>query len=185
MHSVTRRDDVTHQQAGFAISMLFADVLNRTNIKDQILDVMDEEIANSQEDNPMLAAILPMLKAKVSAVIDERSPELKAMLYCTGLTKLFVRCSFLDRNFQSRMPLRFTPLLRLKLLHACDPMACLKMFALLPVDAVNPNQTRKVVGVGPVRAATDHALCHILLNELKVVGVGPVLTLTVTSATPC
>eukprot|EP00729_Bicosta_minor_P005064 gene5064-26938_t len=76
--------------AGFAISMLFADVLNRTNIKDQILDVMDEEIEKNKQDNPMLAAILPMLKAKVSAVIDERSPELKAMLYCTGLAKLFV-----------------------------------------------------------------------------------------------
>ena len=54
--------------AGFAISMLFADVLNRTNIKDQILDVMDEEIEKNKQDNPMLAAILPMLKAKVSAV---------------------------------------------------------------------------------------------------------------------
>ena len=67
-----------------------ADILNRTNIKDQILDVMDEEIEKNKADNPMLAAILPMLKAKVSAVIDERSPELKAMLYCTGLAKLFV-----------------------------------------------------------------------------------------------
>jgi hypothetical protein len=35
-----------------------------------------------------------------------------------GLTNVW--CSFFGRNLHSRMPLYFTPLLRLKLLHACD-----------------------------------------------------------------
>jgi hypothetical protein len=43
---------------------------------------------------------------------------------------------------------------------------------LLPVHTVNSIQTLKVLELGPVRAATDHELCHTLLNELKVVGVG-------------
>lgn len=74
--------------AGFAISMLFADVLNRTNIKDQILDVMDEEIEKNKQDNPMLAAILPMLKAKVSAVRARK--RLLVCFFCAAVS--FLRC---------------------------------------------------------------------------------------------
>ena len=48
---------------------------------------MDEELASA---SGMLKALIPMLKKKVVAVIDQRSPELKAMLYCMGVAKLFV-----------------------------------------------------------------------------------------------
>jgi len=75
--------------AGFAISMLFADMLNRTDIKGQVLDILDDEMEKEKE-NPMMAMILPALRKKVADVIDEREPELKSMLYCKGLAKLFV-----------------------------------------------------------------------------------------------
>eukprot|EP00040_Diaphanoeca_grandis_P025144 m.138934 g.138934 ORF g.138934 m.138934 type:complete len:508 (-) comp30025_c0_seq3:144-1667(-) len=75
--------------AGFAISMLFADILNRTDIKDSIMEVIDEEF-NGSSDNPMLAGIIPILKMKISQVVEDRAPEMKAMLFCYGMAKLFV-----------------------------------------------------------------------------------------------
>jgi hypothetical protein len=39
-----------------------------------------------------------------------------------------VRCAVFDRNLHSRIPLRITPLLRLKLLHACDQWHSARMF---------------------------------------------------------
>jgi hypothetical protein len=37
-----------------------------------------------------------------------------------SLGAIYVRCAFFGRNLHSRMPLSFTPLLRLKRCHACD-----------------------------------------------------------------
>jgi len=73
--------------AGFAISMLFADVLNRTDIKQHVIEVMDDELKTAEG---MVKMMIPMLKKKVVSVIDARSPQLKAMLYCMGVAKLFV-----------------------------------------------------------------------------------------------
>jgi hypothetical protein len=39
-----------------------------------------------------------------------------------------VRCARFDRNLHSRMALSFTPLLRLKLLHACDQWHSSRLF---------------------------------------------------------
>jgi hypothetical protein len=55
----------------------------------------------------------------------QRTPELDAktrtieFFLRTGIISL-ARCPLFDRKLHSRMPLSFTPLLRLKLLHACD-----------------------------------------------------------------
>lgn len=48
---------------------------------------MDEELKTAKG---MVKAMIPMLKKKVVTVIDARSPELKAMLFCMGVAKLFV-----------------------------------------------------------------------------------------------
>eukprot|EP00039_Didymoeca_costata_P002597 m.61354 g.61354 ORF g.61354 m.61354 type:complete len:499 (-) comp11402_c0_seq1:1299-2795(-) len=74
--------------AGFAISMLFADVLQRTDIKDTVIQVFDEEMENAPAGP--FQAFIPLLKDKILEVIDDRAPEFKAMLYCHGLAKLFV-----------------------------------------------------------------------------------------------
>jgi hypothetical protein len=42
-----------------------------------------------------------------------------------------VRCAFFDSNLQSRMPLSFTPLFRLKLLHACGQWHSSRVFTSL------------------------------------------------------
>ena len=52
-----------------------------------------------------------------------------------------VRCAFFDRNLHSRMPLSFTPVLRLKLLHACDQWHSSRVFTPLtgPHCKLRPN----------------------------------------------
>jgi hypothetical protein len=49
-------------------------------------------------------------------------PEIEARFHNTALNPalLDVRCAFLGLILYSRMPLSFTPLLRLKRCHACD-----------------------------------------------------------------
>jgi hypothetical protein len=53
-------------------------------------------------------------------------------LRCTPMQalcgKVFARCTFFDRNLHSRMPLSFTPLLRLKRCHACDQWDSSRVF---------------------------------------------------------
>jgi hypothetical protein len=67
-----------------------------------------------------------------------------AVLGLATLGCVLVRCAFFDRNFHSRMPLRFTPLLRLKRCHACNHVAVhLGRSLLLHVRIVNCVQTRK------------------------------------------
>jgi hypothetical protein len=44
-----------------------------------------------------------------------------------------VRCAVFDRNLHSRMPLVPTPLLRLKLLYACNQWHCSRVSTFLPV----------------------------------------------------
>jgi hypothetical protein len=57
---------------------------------------------------------------------------------------VFVRYAFSTEKLHSRMPLRFTPLLRLKRYHACDQWHVSRVSTLLPVDIVNAVQTLKV-----------------------------------------
>jgi hypothetical protein len=45
-----------------------------------------------------------------------------------GQCEAFARCSVFDRNLQSRMPLSFTPLLRLQRCHACDQWHSSRVF---------------------------------------------------------
>jgi hypothetical protein len=90
------------------------------------------------------------------------------------------RCAFSDRNLQPRMPLVLTPLLRLKLLQACDQWHSSREFTqhfkvrpnavgcslILPVSTVNCVQTLKAVAKvawtykwWPCTA--NHELCHL------------------------
>lgn len=74
--------------AGFAICMLLADVLIRTDISESVLQVLEEEL--SSDDIPdLVKSMAPLIKMKAQSVIDDRAPELKAMLYSRGVAKLF------------------------------------------------------------------------------------------------
>lgn len=71
--------------------MLFADVLLKTDVADQILDVIDTEFAAASDDSEnMLTMFLPVLKLKVTEVVDKYAPGVKEMLYGIGLARLFV-----------------------------------------------------------------------------------------------
>mmetsp|Transcript_18349 Transcript_18349/g.24215 ORF Transcript_18349/g.24215 Transcript_18349/m.24215 type:complete len:530 (+) Transcript_18349:77-1666(+) len=78
--------------AGLAISMLFADVLGRTEVTDKILGVFDSEFegvsipGQSEMGSKMM---LMMLRMKITQVINRYVPEVKEQLFAVGLTKLF------------------------------------------------------------------------------------------------
>ena len=42
--------------AGFAISMLFADVLNRVDVRSQVVEVMDAEFGKAEEGDSVIGA---------------------------------------------------------------------------------------------------------------------------------
>jgi hypothetical protein len=54
-----------------------------------------------------------------------------------GFSGAEVRCAFFDKIVHSRMPLSFTHLFCLKLLHACDQWHSSQVVTFLPVHTVN------------------------------------------------
>jgi hypothetical protein len=50
------------------------------------------------------------------------------------------RCAFSYRDLHSRLPLSFTPLLRLKHFHACDQWHSSRVATFLPVRIENPSK---------------------------------------------
>eukprot|EP00038_Savillea_parva_P021043 m.33172 g.33172 ORF g.33172 m.33172 type:complete len:524 (-) comp4983_c0_seq1:59-1630(-) len=75
--------------AGCAICMLLADVLLRVDITDSVLSVLEDEL--SGDDIPeVIQSMAPLIKLKARLVIEDRAPELKAILYSRGVAKLFM-----------------------------------------------------------------------------------------------
>ena len=84
---------MTFTASGLAISILSANVLDRVDVTDQVIEIVDKEVrpmlsmVTGEESNPML---LMMVKMKVRAMINTAIPKAKASLYALGLAKLFV-----------------------------------------------------------------------------------------------
>eukprot|EP00730_Choanoeca_flexa_P019657 TRINITY_DN9608_c0_g1_i4.p1 TRINITY_DN9608_c0_g1~~TRINITY_DN9608_c0_g1_i4.p1 ORF type:complete len:510 (+),score=115.43 TRINITY_DN9608_c0_g1_i4:25-1530(+) len=79
---------VSFLAAGFAISLLTADVLHKTDVTDRVLEMVDTEFAPTAEG--MLKAMIPVLKLKIKTVIKEHSPDVKLSMYCYAMAQLFV-----------------------------------------------------------------------------------------------
>ena len=78
---------------GLAIAMLSADLLQRLDVTDKVLDVVDKEVKPliklvTGED----ANILTMMgiKMKIRGMLNSTVPEAKATMYALGMAKLFV-----------------------------------------------------------------------------------------------
>ena len=85
---------LTFIACGLAISMLSADILQRIDVTDQVLSIVDQEIrplikmvTGEEEANPMY---LMVAKMKVRGMLNTAVPAAKANLYAIGMAKLFV-----------------------------------------------------------------------------------------------
>jgi ABC-type transporter Mla maintaining outer membrane lipid asymmetry ATPase subunit MlaF/ABC-type transporter Mla maintaining outer membrane lipid asymmetry permease subunit MlaE len=143
--------------AGFAICMLLADVLIRTDVTDNVLQVLEDEL--SGDDIPeMVQAMAPLIKLKARALIEERAPVIKAMLYSKGVAKLFV--------------LELGPLLTALLLAGRIGGSYAGEVAMM--TATNQNRLLKTLGVSPRRWTLGPSLAAAALA-------GPLLTMLATA----
>jgi ABC-type transporter Mla maintaining outer membrane lipid asymmetry permease subunit MlaE len=77
---------------GLAIAMLSADLLQRLDIKDRVLDLVDTEVRplikllTGEEANSFQ---MMFLRGKVNGLLKKTVPPAKASLYATGMAKLF------------------------------------------------------------------------------------------------
>jgi len=85
---------LTFVACGLAISMLSADILQRIDVTDRVVNIVDEEIrplikmvTGEEEANPMY---LMVAKMKVRGMLNTAIPAAKANLYAIGMAKLFV-----------------------------------------------------------------------------------------------
>lgn len=85
---------LTFMACGLAIAMLSADILQRIDVTDQVVGIVDEElrplikmVTGEEEANPMY---LMVAKMKVRSMLNTVVPEAKAKLYAIGMAKLFV-----------------------------------------------------------------------------------------------
>lgn len=85
---------LTFVACGLAISMLSADILQRIDVTDKVVAIVDEEIrplikmvTGEEEANPMY---LMVAKMKVKGMLNTVIPAAKANLYAIGMAKLFV-----------------------------------------------------------------------------------------------
>jgi hypothetical protein len=78
---------------GAAIAMLSADLLQRLEINDQVLDLVDKEVRplikvlTGEEAN---ALQMMGIRFKITSMLNQTVPPAKASLFAIGLTKLFV-----------------------------------------------------------------------------------------------
>ena len=83
---------LTFCACGLAISMLSCDILARLDVKDQVMEILDEHVKpmlkylTGQEDNAMA---MIMVKMKVQAMLQSTLPQAKATLYAVGMAHLF------------------------------------------------------------------------------------------------
>ena len=85
---------MTFLACGLAIAMLSADILQRIDVTDQVVGIVEQEIkplikmvTGEEEANPMY---LMVAKMKVRSMLNTAVPEAKAKLYAIGMAKLFV-----------------------------------------------------------------------------------------------
>ena len=85
---------LTFVACGLAIAMLSADILQRIDVTEKVLSIVDQEIrpliamvTGEEEANPMY---LMVAKMKVRGMLNETIPTAKANLYAIGMAKLFV-----------------------------------------------------------------------------------------------
>jgi hypothetical protein len=88
-----------------------------------------------------------------------------------------VLCAFsVAEMFTWGVPLSFTPLLRLKRCHACDPMACLVgWWPLFPVDAVHSTRTLQELDATVGAFSFDPATGKLIALQSPVYGALPSL----------
>lgn len=70
---------------GAAMGMLFGDALARTEVTDQIMEVMDEEAKNWPQ---MMRMFLDTAKEKTKELTDKYVPVLKAIIYASGMAHI-------------------------------------------------------------------------------------------------
>jgi hypothetical protein len=80
-------------------------------------------------------------------------------------THVKVRCAFMDRNLHSRMPLSFTPLLRLKRCHTCNLLRSSRVFALTGCVAPDRHARDKIFEKNP--SSTRH-LHDYIANAVQI-----------------
>ncbi|CAB9511525.1 binding protein MetN [Seminavis robusta] len=85
---------LTFVACGLAISMLSADILQRIDVTDRVLEIVDKElrpmiamVTGEEEANPMYMMVAKM---KVRGMLNTTIPAAKATLYAIGMAKLFV-----------------------------------------------------------------------------------------------
>ena len=85
---------LTFVACGLAIAMLSADILQRIDVTEKVLSIVDQEIrpliamvTGEEEANPMY---LMVAKMKVRGMLNDTIPTAKANLYAIGMAKLFV-----------------------------------------------------------------------------------------------
>eukprot|EP00750_Incisomonas_marina_P023206 INCI5022.4.p1 GENE.INCI5022.4~~INCI5022.4.p1 ORF type:complete len:439 (-),score=74.84 INCI5022.4:509-1825(-) len=118
--------------AGGAIGMLFGDSLARTEVVSQILSAMDE---HAKSWPAMMQMFLETAKAEVKKMADSYVPELKASLFCAGMTHLVV--------------LEIAPLLTALLLAGRVGGSYAGEVGMM--QATNQNRLLQTLGISPVR----------------------------------
>eukprot|EP00638_Chattonella_subsalsa_P012813 CAMPEP_0117781364 /NCGR_PEP_ID=MMETSP0948-20121206/2798_1 /TAXON_ID=44440 /ORGANISM="Chattonella subsalsa, Strain CCMP2191" /LENGTH=378 /DNA_ID=CAMNT_0005609373 /DNA_START=553 /DNA_END=1687 /DNA_ORIENTATION=- len=79
--------------AGFAISLLFADMIEKTEVTDDILELIDEEFTDAEipgVSDLLNNFILAFIRAKVEELVGDYVPDVKEEIFATGCAKLFV-----------------------------------------------------------------------------------------------
>jgi ABC-type nitrate/sulfonate/bicarbonate transport system ATPase subunit/ABC-type transporter Mla maintaining outer membrane lipid asymmetry permease subunit MlaE len=121
---------------GLAISMLSADLLQRLDVNDQVLDLVDKEVRplikmlTGEEASPFQ---MMGVRFKVGGMLNRTIPPAKAKLYAMGLTKLFV--------------LEVGPLLTALLL--CGRIGGSYAGKVATLEATNQNKLLRTLGVNP------------------------------------
>eukprot|EP00550_Attheya_septentrionalis_P002045 CAMPEP_0198290404 /NCGR_PEP_ID=MMETSP1449-20131203/8292_1 /TAXON_ID=420275 /ORGANISM="Attheya septentrionalis, Strain CCMP2084" /LENGTH=592 /DNA_ID=CAMNT_0043988909 /DNA_START=29 /DNA_END=1807 /DNA_ORIENTATION=- len=84
---------LTFIACGLAISMLSADILQRIDVTEPVIEIVDKEVKpllkliTGQESNAMT---MMMVKMKVRSMLNTVLPDAKANLFAIGMAKLFV-----------------------------------------------------------------------------------------------
>jgi hypothetical protein len=125
VHSVTAPPNHALKQAavGFPVKWLRDDILPVTQLGSNRWGDINLTVSaalpapTDQFNNVSANAVFVGVGMKLGAVLRSwiLSPTLDSVVQCSSR----VRCAFFGRTLHSRMPLVPTPLLRLKLLHAC------------------------------------------------------------------
>jgi ABC-type transporter Mla maintaining outer membrane lipid asymmetry permease subunit MlaE len=153
---------LTFLACGVAIAMLSADLLDRIDVTDHVLTIVDQEVrpllkllTGGEEASPMA---LMGIKMKVRSMLNTAVPQAKSTLYALGMAKLFF--------------LEIGPLITALLL--CGRIGGSYAGKVATMQATSQTKLLKTLGINPQWWTLAPALCAALLAS-------PLLTITGTA----